>query len=78
MLSTGSLCDQSGVACATAACQAGRRPFHSLGTGRSSLNGSSGYASSPKEETILLLCLGLTGKIPFKDIVKYALQLRGN
>lgn len=45
--STGSLCGPSGVACGGAACQGGRRLCRTLYTGRSSLSGSCGRASSP-------------------------------
>lgn len=55
MLSTRSPYDQSGVTCVIVVCLAGRRPFHSLNTGRLSLNGSSGYASLPMKESILLI-----------------------
>lgn len=53
MLSTRSPYGQSGVTCVIAVCLAGRRPFHSLNTGRFFLNGSSGYASLPMKESIL-------------------------
>lgn len=52
MLSTGSPYGLSGVTCANAVCLDGRKPSHSLDTGKSSPNGSSGCASSPEGQNI--------------------------